>query len=78
MIQQAEAERVRRRLAISWGVYPFLVGNVDSTDQLFTLCVQRAREAGVLQPGQIAVITAGIPIGIGGSTNLIRVQRVES
>lgn len=70
-------ERVRRRLAISWGVYPFLVGNVDSTDQLFTLCVQRAREAGVLLPGQTAVITAGTPIGVGGSTNLIRVQQVE-
>lgn len=70
-------ERVRRRLAISWGVQPFLVGNVDSTDQLFTLCVRRAREAGVVEPGQIVVITAGIPIGIGGSTNLIRVQRVE-
>ncbi len=70
-------ERVRRQLAISWGVQPFLVGQVDSTDRLFSMCVQCARKEGVVEPGQTVVITAGIPIGVGGSTNLLKAQVVE-
>ena len=70
-------ERVRRQLAISWGVQPFLVGQVDSTDRLFSMCVQCARKEGVVELGQTVVITAGIPIGVGGSTNLLKAQVVE-
>jgi len=69
-------ERVRRQLAVSWGVYPFLSGMVDSTDELFSLCVKCARTEGMLQPGETVVITAGVPIGKSGSTNLIKAQKI--
>ena len=70
-------ERVRRQLAISWGVAPFLVGTVDSTDRLFSLSVDAARKEGLVQSGETVVITAGVPIGRSGSTNLIKAQVVK-
>lgn len=69
-------ERVRRQLAIVWGVHPYLYGTVDSTDRLFSLAVECARKEGVVQPGDTVVITAGLPIGQSGSTNLIKAQVV--
>ncbi len=69
-------EVIRRRLAISWGVYPCLSGMVDSTDRLFSLCVQSAKKEGLVQSGDTVVITAGVPIGKSGSTNLIKAQVV--
>ena len=69
-------ERVRRQLAIIWGVHPYLYGTVDSTDRLFSLAVECARKEGVVAPGDTVVITAGLPIGESGSTNLIKAQVV--
>ncbi len=69
-------ERARRQLAISWGVQPVLAGYVDSTDRLFSMCVQTALKERVVESGQMVVITAGIPIGHSGSTNLIKAQVV--
>ncbi len=70
-------ERVRRQLAISWGVAPYLSGTVDSTDRLFSLCVDSAKKEGLVRPGETVVITAGVPIGRSGSTNLIKAQEVK-
>ncbi len=69
-------ERARRQLAIVWGVHPYLYGTVDSTDRLFSLAVECARKEGVVVPGDTVVITAGLPIGQSGSTNLIKAQVV--
>ena len=69
-------ERVRRQLAIVWGVYPYLTGTVDSTDRLFSQSVECARKEGMVNPGDTVVITAGLPIGQSGSTNLIKAQVV--
>lgn len=69
-------ERARRQLAISWGVRPLLAGYVDSTDRLFSMCVQSALKESAVESGQMVVITAGIPIGLAGSTNLIKAQVV--
>ena len=70
-------ERVRRQLAISWGVIPCLSGMVDSTDRLFSLCADCARKEGLVSPGDTVVITAGVPIGRTGSTNLIKAQVIK-
>ncbi len=69
-------ERVRRQMAIVWGVHPYLCGTVDSTDRLFSLAVECARKEGIVNPGDTVVITAGLPIGQSGSTNLIKAQVV--
>jgi len=71
------SERCRRQLAISWGVQPFLYGSVDSTDRLFSLCVETARKEGAVLPGETVIITAGVPMNTRGTTNLIKAQVVE-
>ena len=70
-------ERVRRQLALSWGAQPYLIHNTDSTDELFDMAVERAVQEGEVSPGDTVVITAGVPIGTVGSTNLIKAQKVE-
>ena len=65
-----------RQLAISWGVVSLYGKEVSSTDELFTLAVQRAKEESLVDAGDCVVITAGVPIGISGTTNLIKVQQV--
>ena len=70
------AEKVRRQLAISWGIQPLLYGSVDSTDRLLALCVDTARKEGLIQPGDTVVITAGVPLSVKGTTNLIKAQVV--
>lgn len=69
-------EQVRRQLAISWGVTPLLAGDVDSTDRMFSMAVDVARNEGVVQPGETVVIAAGVPIGRSNCTNLIKAQVV--
>ena len=71
------SEKIRRQLAISWGVQPLLYGQVDSTDRLFSLCVDTARKEGMAAPGDTVVITAGVPLSARGTTNLIKAQIVE-
>ncbi len=70
-------EKVRRQLAISWGVIPFLTGEVTSTDRIFSLSVEVALKEGLVQKGDTVVITAGVPLGKSGSTNLIKAQVVD-
>lgn len=62
----------QRKLALVWGVHPMIIPQFDSTDQLFAVAKQTAKEIGLLQSGDIAVITAGVPVGVSGSTNLIK------
>ncbi|MBT9685347.1 MULTISPECIES: pyruvate kinase [Eubacteriales] len=69
-------ERTRRQLAISWGVHSYLTGDVDSTDRLFSMAVEVAVKEDAVQKGDTVVITAGVPIGKSGSTNLIKAQTV--
>ncbi|HTY41241.1 MAG TPA: pyruvate kinase [Thermoanaerobaculia bacterium] len=61
-----------RRLALVWGVIPKLVGKVGSADTMLEAAPEIAVAAGLLRSGERAVITAGIPMGVAGSTNLIK------
>ena len=70
-------EKTRRQLAICWGVIPFLTGEVNSTDRIFSLSSEVAVKEGLVQPGDTVVITAGVPLGQSGSTNLIKAQVIE-
>ncbi len=68
-------ERTRRLLSLVWGVETALVPVVDSTDKLLNLARSYAWDLGYVQADDLAVVTAGIPVGISGSTNLIKVLR---
>lgn len=76
IVALCQREKVRRQLSISWGVVSFLSGFVDSTDRLFSLAVDVAAKEGAVAPGDTVVITAGVPIGESGTTNLIKAQVV--
>lgn len=68
---------VARRLVINWGVQPYLVAKQPNADDVFHEAVQLSLKTGMARSGKLVVITAGIPMGAPGSTNLIKVQRVE-
>jgi len=68
---------VARRIVLSWGVIPHLSAEHASVDGVFHEAAQLALKTGVAERGQLLVITAGIPLGVAGSTNMIKVQRVE-
>ena len=69
-------EGVMRQLCLTWGVIPFMMEYVNSTDDMIEGSVAVARKAGLLKDGQIAVVTAGVPAGIAGTTNMIKVHLV--
>jgi len=70
-------EATRRQLSICWGVIPFLTGSVSSTDRIFSLSAEVALKEGLVEVGDTIVITAGVPLGKTGSTNLIKAQLIE-
>lgn len=65
-----------RRLALSWGVRPLLVKQALNTDETISFAVEGALREGLVKTGDLVVITAGVPAGVPGNTNLIKVQTV--
>ncbi len=70
------APQVYRQMALSWGVIPIMVEEKTNTDELFQHAVDRAEEEGLVQNGDLVVITAGVPLGVSGTTNLLKVHIV--
>ncbi len=68
--------KVQRQLNLSWGVLPYLVGIANTTDEMFDNGVEKALESGLVKNGDLAVITAGMPAGISGTTNTLKVHIV--
>ena len=69
-------ERVCRRMNILWGVNPLMIPEEDTADALFEDAVKEARNAGFVKTGDVVVITAGVPLGMAGTTNMIHVVEV--
>ena len=67
---------VARRLALVWGVFPIVMAEVHNTDEMVDAAVASVRKAGLVESGQRMVIAAGVPFGIPGNTNLVRVVEV--
>ncbi|MBE6829172.1 MAG: pyruvate kinase [Ruminococcaceae bacterium] len=67
---------VQRQMNLSWGVVPIMMDEKDNTDELFDHVVDVARNQGLVKNGDLAVITAGVPLGVSGTTNLLKVQLV--
>ena len=70
-------EKVRRQLSLSWGVVPYLTGEVTSTDRIFSLCTEVARKEGLVKSGDVVVITAGVPLGKSVETNLMKAEVIS-
>ncbi|MDR1564455.1 MAG: pyruvate kinase [Oscillospiraceae bacterium] len=69
-------EQVKRQLKLSWGIVPVIIGEQSSTDALFDHAVKKAQEQGLISNSDLVVITAGVPVGISGTTNLLKVHLV--
>lgn len=65
------------RLVLWWGVYPFQIAGALSVDGLFEIAASLAKELRLAKSGDLIVVTGGIPIGVAGSTNLLKVERVS-
>lgn len=76
IIAATPSEKVRRKLALVWGVYSVITERMTSTDDAIEGSVQSALDAGYISQGEIIVITAGIPVGVVGGTNMIKVHVV--
>ena len=66
------SEKVRRQLNLTWGVYPILIREEYSTEILTLRASEAAEKNGFVRSGDMVVLTAGVPLGKPGKTNLIR------
>ncbi len=69
-------ENVARQLNMSWGVTPIIIKEEKDTFDLFEHAIQRVKKNGYLKEGDITVITAGVPLGMSGTTNMLKVETV--
>ena len=69
-------EQVQRQLSLSWGITPLMMSLAHSTDELIEMSTALAKENGYLHNGELAVGTAGVPVGVSGTTNMIKIHMV--
>ena len=67
---------VARRLTVSWGVYPVIVPETWTTDEVLETAVEGALDAGHVKHGDLVIITAGVPVGQQGTTNLLKIHTI--
>ncbi|TEB11243.1 pyruvate kinase [Pelotomaculum propionicicum] len=70
-------QEVMRKLALNWGVQPVLARVTKNTDEMMAEAIEASLNSGLIKGGDLVVFTAGIPVGIKGTTNLIRVHTVS-
>ena len=67
---------IQRQMALYWGVVPLIMPQASSTDELVDFAVEASEKAGIVKQGDLVVVTAGVPVGVSGTTNMIRVRQV--
>ncbi len=65
-----------RQLSLSWGVIPVLTGKFKDTDDMFSIARKWVEDNGIAKKGDCIVITAGVPVGVSGTTNVVKVVKV--
>lgn len=70
------SKKVCGTLTLAWGVYPLLSPPTGNTDEIFSAGIRVAMEAGVLESGEMVIFTAGVPVGVPGTTNFLRIETV--
>ena len=64
-------------LLLNWGVYHFEAKGASSLDEVFATGARLCKDLGLAKAGNLVVITGGVPIGVAGSTNLLKVEKVS-
>ncbi|MGM0602229.1 MAG: pyruvate kinase [Bacillota bacterium] len=70
------SRRVLHQLTLSWGVYPIQAARSSTTDEMMDNAISAALDHGLIEDGDLVTITAGTPVGIPGTTNLIKIDVV--
>ncbi|MFC2044087.1 pyruvate kinase [Chloroflexota bacterium] len=71
------SDLISGRLLLHWGVYPLQIGPASTVDELFSIGAKLAKETGLAKTDDLIVITGGVPIGVTGATNLLKVERID-
>lgn len=71
------SKTVLRQMNMSWGVYPVFMDEKKNTDELFDSAIKAAEVAGLISKDDVVVLTAGVPLGIAGNTNMLKVAVAE-
>lgn len=77
VIAATHSEQVMRKLSLTWGVFPVKTEKMKTTDEVIEQSVQKALAEDYIDNGDLVVVTAGVPVGVAGSTNLIKVHVVS-
>lgn len=77
IIAATSNESVMRRLALTWGVCPIKSALAGNTDEVIEKSIEASIENGYVKNGELVVITAGVPVGVSGTTNLIKVHVIS-
>ncbi len=76
IVATVQSYRVARKLNLTWGVYPIISPDSNTTDELFEHSIASARQKNFVEDGDLVIITAGVPVGVAGTTNMIKVHTV--
>ncbi len=77
IISATMSEKVRRQNNLSWGIIPVMCTEKNNTDELFQHALEVSKKTGLLCDGDVVVLTAGIPLGQSGTTNMLKVERIH-
>lgn len=69
--------KIYRQLNLCWGVIPLLLQEKEELDDLFAHAVKEGKAAGIFSKDELVIMTAGVPLGVSGTTNLVKVQQVD-
>jgi pyruvate kinase len=71
-------EQTYRQLSLSWGIIPLLIDEKEELNELFEEAIKTVIKTSFVSEGDVIVLTAGVPIGTSGTTNLLKVHCIES
>ena len=77
IIACSTSAQVCRQMNLCWGVTPIGILQEDTADHLFMTAIETTKREGLIESGDTVVLTAGVPLGVSGKTNMIRVIEVE-
>ena len=69
--------KVWRQMALSWGVTPIYIDKASDSEELFANAIDAAKKSGLVKEGEKVIITAGVPVGVSGVTNLIKAVKIK-
>ena len=77
IIALTTSELTARQMNMSWGLVPGIVEEESDTDKLIEVAIKKSVNMGLLKHGDLVVVTAGVPLGVSGNTNMMRVETVD-